>query len=270
MLFALDFELRFDLLLENYRELETYVLDAAVESSIFPGRGGSALATVRHQINRRLSNLLSSARLYIDQTAHSLSASPHISKNAAASFKDNTSYKYDKSSEYRIMEALRNYSQHCGFPAQSITFGIQLDERDTDLPKNRHSVTFGILPDRLSKDTAFKSAVAEELKGLADKNGCVSAMPILRRYLSCLAEIHSDLRNELAGLFKSSDGYIREAYQTAKDAQGNEPYALYGVREEGSNYDEQPLNKELISQRAELENKTRRSGAFEKRYVSSQ
>jgi len=270
LLIALDFELRYDLLLENYLDLETYVLGAAVESSVFPGRGGSLLPNVRHQINRRLSNLLSRARLYIDQTAHSLSKSSNLPISAAKNFRTRRNKKYDDDPEYRIMEALRNYSQHCGFPAQSITFGIHLDEREKDFPKNRHSVTFGILPEMLKKDSAFKPAVAKELEELSDKNGCVSAMPIVRRYLSCLAEIHSDLRKELAELFKISDERFSEAYEMARDRQGNAPYALYSVSEGRSHCDEQPLNKELISQRTDLENKTRLSGAFERRYVSSQ
>lgn len=71
--FGAAFEQRLDILLENYVSLERYALDLALRNAVFMGDSPTRLGEGRHNVNRHLSNLLSSAKLYIDQTAHALS-----------------------------------------------------------------------------------------------------------------------------------------------------------------------------------------------------
>lgn len=71
--FGVAFEQRLDVLLENYATLERYILDLALRNAVFMGDSLGRLREGRHNVIRHLINLLSSAKLYIDQTAHAFS-----------------------------------------------------------------------------------------------------------------------------------------------------------------------------------------------------
>src|SRR5258707_1142002 len=74
-LFAmLNVEEKFDLLMETHVELESSLLQMALHFSPFSGQGRETADGDRRTANRRTSNLLSTARLYIDQTSHELAS----------------------------------------------------------------------------------------------------------------------------------------------------------------------------------------------------
>src|SRR5437868_6592604 len=72
-LFAIDLEEKFALLLDNFAELEFELLRLAESSLIWPNRNHTESMQERLTLDRRIVNLLTACRLYLDQTDHGLS-----------------------------------------------------------------------------------------------------------------------------------------------------------------------------------------------------
>jgi len=72
--------------------------------------------------NRLLLNYLSSIRTYIDHSLAFLSATYGKDSKELTRFKELLSYNFDNNFCYRFFYKLRNYSQHCGVPIDSISF----------------------------------------------------------------------------------------------------------------------------------------------------
>ena len=163
LLEALFIEEKFDLVIDNYLEFETDLLDAVARAMVRGVANWTAFQTERNQVNRRIVNLLSSCRLYLDHTRHHLSNIDNGSGVIANAIKATTAAQYDSSLGYRVMEALRNYVQHRGYPLHGLTFdGRWMDERT----KLRYAVTPYMKVDELGDDGKFKASVLDELKAL--------------------------------------------------------------------------------------------------------
>jgi hypothetical protein len=67
-------------------------------------------------INKRIVNLMTSCRLYNDQTSHHFNELFGDKSIEAVALKKEKSRHFDANIEYRTMEALRNYVQHRGYP----------------------------------------------------------------------------------------------------------------------------------------------------------
>ncbi|NEZ03078.1 hypothetical protein G4Y73_02810 [Wenzhouxiangella sp. XN201] len=269
LVFTLDLELRLDLLLENYAALERYVMRAAVNNAIFPGQASSALSETKHEINRLLVNLLSSARLYLDQTASAISRFKHSPEGTTQAFRNLRKNAYDGDSSYRIMEALRNYSQHCSLPAHSISFNTKVDESNPDSPRNRYTVSFGIMPRMLEADTRFNRSALKELQSISDSHGRVEAFPIVREYVSYISDIHLRVKRMYENLINGADTLFENTYSDLRSESGEAPHAVFCTRVDGDDYTELPINRDLIIERKNLERKHVLSGSFNTRYASS-
>ena len=189
---SLFIEEKFDQLVESYLELEVELLQLAarhmvsVDFDYEKGKAGMSL------INRRLQNLLSTCRVFIDHAKHH--ASSLFGKESAEyetferSFKDN----YDAHLAFRVMEALRNYSQHCDWAVTNTHWDIQ--PVGEDLSKIRFSISPKLRIASYEKDGNFKATVLEELKETFGDVAEIDLMLMVRKYLSCLAYIYKVLR----------------------------------------------------------------------------
>src|SRR5699024_3545976 len=84
---AFALEENYDLLLSNYRELELEAISAAVTDMTAKNHEYEDFFEVRTAINRRVINLLSATRMYLDQYPQSLKkigASPESAKAACS------------------------------------------------------------------------------------------------------------------------------------------------------------------------------------------
>lgn len=107
---ARDIEEKLDLLLENFLEYELDLLSLSLGSSLSPALDDHRVALETQLINRRVVNLLSTARMYVDQVRQS--ASQLLPGNADLNLDELFSAEYDNHLEYRVAESLRNYAQH--------------------------------------------------------------------------------------------------------------------------------------------------------------
>jgi len=105
-------EQKLDLLLENYVEYESELLDLAVRLIAFRDSQWHAFQRENLDVTRRLVNLLSAARLYVDQMNHDLGRLFDDADEIRAAVKQESSARYDASFGFRLMETLRNAIQH--------------------------------------------------------------------------------------------------------------------------------------------------------------
>src|ERR1044072_2560892 len=71
---ALGIEEKLDIVLENYAEYEKELLELSLKNAIFSDRNWSSFQTERRAIDRRLVNLLTACRLYVDQIPHDVNS----------------------------------------------------------------------------------------------------------------------------------------------------------------------------------------------------
>lgn len=180
-------ESNFDLLLENYLELETACLSIAAEAMVRQHRDYEDFFLSLSTPNRRVVNLLTAARLYVDQLPRTASACGLDPATVTTSLNS----KYGADFEYRFMEALRNHVQHRGSAVHKVAFEpkwVPPDRRE----RSEYSVFVAASRQRLEEDGGFKSQVLSE---------CPNEIDVLyasRVYLQSLGEVHSECRRLLA------------------------------------------------------------------------
>ena len=283
ILFGLLCEQRLDLLLENYAELEKYLLNLALQNSIFRGPASSIrLREGRHSINRYLSNLLSSARLYLDQTDHALKEQFGESSSCYERYHNERKREYDDSAAFKSFEALRNHVQHCGLPAHSIKFFSVVDEAkandnkagDKFVPphtRNRHVVTFSVIPENLKENKRFNKRGLDALRSLANDKGKVDLMPLIREYVNSIASIHQSVRMSTSSALEDADQLVNRLFTAIYSCYGQistsgKIWAL--TNESVSNA--VPIDLEWIEERRAFVEKNAYSSNLKYHYASSQ
>jgi hypothetical protein len=204
---TLDVEEKLNIVLENFEEFEGALLGLALDRALFQRGEWSSQIGDLHALNRRLVNLLATARLYIDQVPHSLSRLFGEDRAIPDAFDAMKSREYDGFVGYRVMEALRNYLQHRSLPIHVISHNARRVDRLAPSALE-HTINAVIHPQDYREDGKFK---AETLKELESMGTDVELPPLVRQFLSCLGRIHTDLRALLAPFEASWDTVIKES-----------------------------------------------------------
>src|SRR5689334_17559994 len=106
----LGVEEKFEMLLQNYAEYEHTLLKLAVDQTISRRLDWDSSSENVFLINRRLANLLTICRQYIDQVGHDFKAMYRDDAQLETTVKACFSRQYDSLLGYRVMEAVRNYA----------------------------------------------------------------------------------------------------------------------------------------------------------------
>jgi hypothetical protein len=184
---AFDIEESFDLLVSNYIEMEGSGMNLALSAAVRSKHDYADMFEVRAELSRRIVNLLSSARMYIDSLP---SNAPRcgILKSDIESWLNK---EYGSDFAYRFMEALRNQAQHRGFTVHHL---------GTDSPwlppgeRQYLETTLRVLALRrfLAEIGGFKASTLAE---------CPEKIDILasaRRYLESLSKVQQQVRGAAA------------------------------------------------------------------------
>jgi hypothetical protein len=189
-------EEQLDLVTENFYEYETELLAIASRMMIFSNDDQLSMSRERNLIGRRIVNLLTAGRMYIDQSVQHIERMYGTNSSTLGAIKREFSIQYDKTLGYRAVYALRNYVQHRGVPIQSIKFSYKVVDPETDSQLLFRAIPFiGVL--ELAEDQTFKKSVLDELKKI-QHDGRVDARPLIREYVEGIGSIHTKIR-ELAG-----------------------------------------------------------------------
>lgn len=220
-------EEKYTAVLENYFEFELCLLQETLRILIFSENLGEV---PKHLASRRLINVLTAVRLFLDslpQHANEIFASDpekreQVSKAPAIA--------YDSSLSYRLMEALRNYSQHQSLPVHNwkvqnkVIPSASHGYRDPDFIDV--SVTPALDLGKLATSRKFKKGI---LKELHDDN--LELKPHVRMYIEKLGEIQETLRLAARGHEDSALKILTDARQQFSAAYPNEPiFDLVGLQ----------------------------------------
>jgi hypothetical protein len=269
VLVGLYLEEKFDMILENYAEIGRELLSIALRESLF--RNFEQGNIDRRVVNRRLMNLLATARLYVD---HYNFADVDVIPNLCTESRGIKSAEYDSSPAYRIMESLRNYAQHRDVLIANITYH---SDRETDPALLRWTIAISIDYERLRVDQEFnlKEGTLQELEPLRDEQGRVNAMPIVREYVQSLGRVHERIRSTIADALSAADSVLRDVRTQATAIESPEKGSLVSLSivdrdHEGLDHERHWVSVDLIDRRLELERKNKHLGSIASRYVSSQ
>lgn len=256
---ALALEENYDLLLSNYRELELEAISAAVTDMTIISHEYEYFFEVRTAVNRRVINLLSATRMYLDQYPQSLG---RIGADVEA-VKAVCSDVYDSSFEYRFMEALRNHAQHAGLAVHGVTMGGRWLP-----PSDPKELQFSITPyasKAALEDSKFKKSVLNESP---DK---VALIPAARVHVGGISSVHKKVRELIAPFVKEARFLFEEAvFRHEAEANKRYPGLAAIVKEEGAVVEKIPVLLEWDDIRQKLLEKNCPVENLAKRFVTSQ
>lgn len=191
---ALGIEEKFDLLCENYAEFENDLLQLSMRRMLFQDWTWGQFKADVSRVNRRLVNLLATGRIYRDQIDHDLCTLYGKDADPRRQLKMAFSHEYDTRLGYRVMEALRDYSQHRGMVLWGIGYESSLVPDNVDPRRLKCVCVPKTSVSELRADRKFKVSVLEELPEGEDK---IDVRPLLREYMSGIANVHLKSRGNL-------------------------------------------------------------------------
>jgi len=192
LLEALFIEEKMDTVVENYLELENEILNSSARHMVQRDFSYLSAQAQRNLLSRRIINLLSSCRGYLDQACHHINNIYGENFDVRAKFEQSIHEQYESRLGYRVMEALRNYVQHRGSPLYAVSRGSRWTDSN---PKKLRFYTKVIMRVRdLAEDSKFKPSVLEELTRLGNE---LALQPFIREYIAGLSISHETLRTSL-------------------------------------------------------------------------
>ena len=273
---ALFLEEKLDLVMENYYEYETELLSMASRMVVFHGDDYFSVSRDRNLISRRIVNLLSAGRMYLDQSVQ------HI-KNMYGADSDNLNlinkekaFQYDQRLGYRVIEALRNYVQHRDFPIQSVRFSYERVSSG-DYSQLLHQVIPQIRISALEEDGKFKKSVLKELNAIHDNDhshDLLDIRPFIREYVEGIGKIHEKVRDlirlDLTAWEKTLDDTIAKFQNEFGEEIPLVGLAIAIENDYGRWGETISIFKEFIERRHNLERNNRSSVNLHKCYVSNE
>lgn len=262
-------EEKFDTALENHYELEKEVTAIAARDMMFSEITEISLWNIGNLLNRRVINVLSSCRAYLDHTSHHLNNVFGEGSDVCLKYKLSRAKQYDAGYEFRIVEAMRNYGQHRGLPIHGWSLRSQKvyhrDEMELE-----YRVGFKIIAKNLREDGKFKSKALNDIDELG---GSADLLAVLRGYVEALSEIHCELReatkpriNEIEDTLTAA---INDYKATAKSEDSFVGLAVAILDVEGVKQEHHYIVPAAIEYRRYFVIKNRKFGNFRLRHVSS-
>jgi len=189
---ARSIEEKYDVLIENYIQLEQDISAICARSMIRRVRGYSDIADIIRKLNVRVSTLLSAAKMYTDHLYFDITAISKVEKTSEKFVKKLIKKRRDEDRYFRLVEGIRNYSQHCSMPVSSITLGGQWHEAG-DKAKGTCGYTMKIYTSK--NDLSGIRELRKNTLGEFDEQ--IDLKFALGRYFSALGDIHIQTREHI-------------------------------------------------------------------------
>lgn len=242
-------EEKLGILLGNYEEFETTLLSETVHNVVFQDINMSRAKDMIYTLNRRVINLLTSCRMYLDQIRHDLNSIYGNGAQVTEVVVRETGRQYDAKLGYRAMEALRNYVQHRGLPIDGVQHSITPNEAHTG--SAAHTLTPLLNTRKIKEDGKFKPSVLDELiRAHGEK---VDLKPLTREYIEGIAEVHRTFRRTVADDAKGWESDLLSAIEQRRAPDGQSPLLIaVHTDDAGDIVEEIHLSWALLSRRREL------------------
>jgi len=196
----------YDILVENYYEFELELLRTASRFIVSLDISHSTLMELRNLIARRLANVTTSSRMYIDQMEKHVKKIFGDESSEYLRVKKFISQQYDSLLGYRTLEKLRNYAQHRGFPISFAGASFGTDKHATTSKLSFTCIPYISIND-MRQDSKFPRYIIDELVENCPEDN-VDLRPLVREYLYGISCIHSEVRNILSSPIKSWESAI--------------------------------------------------------------
>lgn len=266
---ALYLEQKIDLVTEDFIEYEITLLSYAARHMMFANLNYMRLQNEVNNINRRIVNLLSACRLYLDHCIHHLSNIYGSKTEKIEAVNNQKKTEYDSNLSYRVFEALRNYVQHRGFPVQKVTYNSNRVEEG-----NNWQILFSVTPyiktNELQEDEKFKKTVLDELKKLGEE---FDIKPLIREYITSIGNVHKKVREILKEDIQQWEKTIHNCIQKFRDETKSDDIIGLGIviqEDEGIYSESISIFTDFIEHRHELEEKNRLIGSLARFFVTNQ
>ena len=207
-------EERFDAVVCNFLDFEKAMMVNLLEFSYAGLKHDFHSMEMRRNLNRALMNALSAARGFVDHLPQACNSVFGKADSRGMECTDSLRDSYDSSPGYRIFEALRNHSQHSGFPIHSISFDMQM-EGDFPNMRARQSISPMLDTVEIKRNRKFKASVLKELEKLGKR---LDLKQFLRAYVAGIAKAHYKFRELSEPLSELAGGELRslsDEYGTA-------------------------------------------------------
>ena len=209
--------------MENYAEYERELLNLGLRLVVFHHGQWHTFEEESLGVTRRLVNLLSAARLYIDQVSHDLSGLFGETHEICAAVKQTRSARYDASFGYRLMETLRNAVQHRSIVGIRVKHNFGLDHVDAESgdPVERAAKrlvvarAIPILTVSDLHDMELKASVRAEIENLGKDH--VDLTLQVRDYVDGLVSAHYEFRRHAENDRKDWESAVRHALASARE-----------------------------------------------------
>lgn len=264
LLHALYIEEKLYLLLENFVEYEGELLSVGLSRMVFQRNDYTEFRDDVSLINRRLVNLLSACRAYLDSLPHHVNQICSPSKAESETLNNTMREQYDGVFGYRVMEALRNYVQHRGFSFQSLGIS-EFAEWRGEKQVMVLTVNPFLEPKQLSLDGKFNQTVLREMMQQGDE---VCIKVLVRQYISSIRNIHRQARELVSNCLTRKKEALESALKDIKcSGTAGEGVAVI-IADDGSCTDIVYLSPESERQREILYERSLFLGALDNRFVS--
>lgn len=259
-----QFEEKFDIILENYKDFESERFLISLDVELFSHKNAPYLYTRRRNLIRRIMNILTSIKLYLD-----VISSIEKEKKYYDDLKKYISFLYDESFDYRLMEGIRNHVQHKGSPFTTLQHSRRLDRKPGAFFRISTSVYLEV--DELLNDKKIKAPLKKELLEIDRK--LIEINKSISTYIGCIYKIHSYWRElNIQQHNKSEKIYLKYLEQYRKLNKLDSDYIYLSVsRYEADQIPEEhfEINDVLLENIEFLRNKNYGLDNLDMRFISS-
>jgi len=265
---ALGIEEKFNLVIENYAEFELELQARTTRYALFLDHDWSSSMDDLHTINRRLVNLLSAGRLYIDQVKHDVSELFGSDSEQLGELKKAFAKQYDAHLGYRVLEALRNHVQHRNLPVYHLGYSIVRDPHE-QVTLAKYTCTPSMSVASIKEQGSFKAQVLQELR---DGDDLVDLRPFVRQYVASIGQVHTDLRERMTKAVESWGAQMELIKEKFREMYGDQLAGLVVVTKDDQDVvvESSHVVKEVMTRRRALENKNRSVAHVATHYVSTE
>lgn len=207
LLFQLQFEELFGVLIENYKDFYTALFRMIEEERIHQQHSTKSLQDIM-VANRWLFNVMSAFRTYLDHAETSLkrlekSRGDGLWQQHFDGFKKAAGDIFDSHASYRIFYQLRNYAQHCGLPITR----LNVRERQISLSDSGALITYTpcLTRDELLESFGGWKQAEADLRGLPE---IIDLKVLMNEAIHCVCQIHKRMREGLEKTFSEATARI--------------------------------------------------------------